>query len=321
MGSSNFDIFDVTSDDIKDSNHAVSDTNLYKISPENGRNGTYNSIIRFVPFWKEPKKSLLNKWTYFLEDPVSGKKRSVDCPSTENEKSVLRDIFFKLYKSNSIREKELAEKFKRKKTCYSLVDVVKDENKPEYEGKIMVFKFGSKIFDKIQNELAPPLLGSPRKPYDPFTGRPFSLIVTKKGGYTNYDDSYFLDEPWPLKINGKHIEKTQVEADDIINWLKENSPSLEPYLYKKWDEQTQEFVSEVIRNTVPNGALIESTLSGVKTREVVLESSPRSKQSAEKATVSSISIEDDIISSTSLDDDDIKFDDDDDDFYKGLSDD
>ena len=75
MGSSNFDIFDVTSDDIKDSNHAVSDTNLYKISPENGRNGTYNSIIRFVPFWKEPKKSLLNKWTYFLEDPVSGKKR------------------------------------------------------------------------------------------------------------------------------------------------------------------------------------------------------------------------------------------------------
>ena len=119
----------------------------------------------------------------------------------------------------------------------------------------------------------------------------------------------------------RHIEKTQVEADDIINWLKENSPSLEPYLYKKWDEQTQEFVSEVIRNTVPNGALIESTLSGVKTREVVLESSPRSKQSAEKATVSSISIEDDIISSTSIDDDDIKFDDDDDDFYKGLSDD
>ena len=99
MGS-NFDIFDVTSNDIKDANHSVSDNNLYKPSPENGRNGTYNAIIRFVPFWKEPKKSLINKWTYFLEDPVSGKKRTVDCPSTENEKSVLRDMFLKLYKSN-----------------------------------------------------------------------------------------------------------------------------------------------------------------------------------------------------------------------------
>lgn len=51
----NFDIFDVTSDDIKDSNLAVSDSNLYKPSPENGRNGTYNSIIRFVPFGKNLK--------------------------------------------------------------------------------------------------------------------------------------------------------------------------------------------------------------------------------------------------------------------------
>ena len=319
MGS-NFDIFDVTSNDIKDANHSVSDNNLYKPSPENGRNGTYNAIIRFVPFWKEPKKSLINKWTYFLEDPVSGKKRTVDCPSTENEKSVLRDMFFKLYKSNSVREKELAEKFKRKKTCYSLVYVVKDENKPEYEGKIMVFKFGQKIFDKIQNELEPPLLGKPRKPFDPFSGRPFSLIVTKKGGYTNYDDSYFLDEPWPLKINGKHIDKETIEADDIINWLKESSPTLDPYTFKKWDEQTQEFVNEVIRNTVPNGALIESALSQ-KTREVVIESKPKSKPSSEKASASSVSIEDDIVPSSTIDDGDINFDDDDDDFYKGLNDD
>jgi hypothetical protein len=94
---------------------------------------------------------------------------------------------------------------------------------------------------------------------------------------------------------------------------------LNPYTYKKWDEQTQEFVNEVIRNTVPNGALIESALSP-KTREVVIESKPKSKPTSEKTSASSVSIEDDIISSTSIDDDDISFDDDDDDFYKGLND-
>lgn len=318
MGTKNFDIFDVTSDDIKETSAVVSDTNLYKPSPEYGRNGSYNAIIRFIPFWSDAKKSIINKWTYFIEDPISGKKRTVDCPSTVGEKSVLRDLFFKLYKSNSIREKELAEKFKRKKTCYSLVYIVKDENKPELEGKIMVFKFGQKIFDKIQNEMAPPLAGKPRKPFDPFSGRPFSLIVTKKGGYTNYDDSYFLDEPWPLKIDGKHIERESIEPEDIIKWLEQNSPSLEPYVYKKWDEQTHEFVNEVIRNTVPNGALIESTIKP-KTREVVIESSPSKKANVEKASASSISIEDDI-STSSIIDDDIDFDDDDDDFYKGLND-
>jgi len=319
MGTTSFDIFDVTSDDIKDTNVVLSDSNLYKPSPENGRNGTYNSIIRFIPFWSDAKKSIVNKYTYFLEDPISGKKRTVDCPSSINEKSVLRDLFFKLYKSNSIREKELSEKFKRKKTCYSLVYIVKDENKPELEGKIMVFKFGQKIFDKIQNELEPPLLGKPRKPFDPFMGRPFSLIVTKKGGYTNYDDSYFLDEPWPLKINGEHITKDNIEPETLLNWLKEHSPSLEPYVYKKWDDQTQEFVNEFIRNTVPNGALIESALSS-KSREVVVDSKPAVKSKVEKASASSLTIEDDI-STTSISDDDIDFDDDDDDFYKGLSDD
>jgi hypothetical protein len=316
----NFDIFDVSSDDIKETTPVVSDSNLYKPSPENGRNGSYNSIVRFIPLWSDAKKSIINKWTYFLEDPVSGKKRTVDCPSTVNEKSVLRDMFFKLYKSNSVREKELAEKFKRKKSCYSLVYIVKDENKPELEGKIMIFKFGQKIFDKIQNEMEPPLLGKPRKPFDPFMGRPFSLIVTKKGGYTNYDDSYFLDEPWPLKINGQHIDKDNIEPETLLNWLKENSPSLDQYVYKKWDEQTHEFVTDVIRNTVPNGALIESALSS-KTREVVIEPKPSSsKPPVEKASASSVSIEDDI-TPTSIIDDDINFDDDDDDFYKGLSDD
>jgi hypothetical protein len=90
-------------------------------------------------------------------------------------------------------------------------------------------------------------------------------------------------------------------------------------VYKKWDDQTQEFVNEFILNTVPNGALIESALSS-KSREVVVDSKPAVKSKVEKASASSLTIEDDI-STTSIIDDDIDFDDDDDDFYKGLSDD
>jgi NADH:ubiquinone oxidoreductase subunit len=292
---------------------------LFKPSPETGRNGTYNAIIRFVPWHKDSKKSLITKWSVFLEEPISGKKRSVDCPSSINEKSVLKDVFFKLFKSNSVREKELAEKFKRKKTCYSLVYIVKDENAPENEGKLMVFKFGTKIYDKITNEMAPPVLstGRQRKPFDLFIGRPFSLIVTKKGGYTNYDDSYFLDEPWPLRINGKEISKETTDPADILNWLKDNSPNLDAYQFKEWDDQTREFVNEVIKNTVPNGSLIGSISPA--TREVKLDTpaTPSKKSQTVKAEAKSIDIEEDITTLDS-DDSDVLFDDDDDDFYAGL---
>lgn len=315
MSKSGFDIFDFSTEDIKDASVSSLDQDLYKPTPENGRNGSYSSIIRFIPWWKDSKNSIVKKWTVFLEDPVSGKKRTLDCPSTVNEKSVLRDMFFKLYKSNSVREKELAEKFKRKRACYSLVYIIKDENRPELEGKIMILRFGQKILDKIINEMAPPLGGRPRKPFDPFAGRPFSLIVTKKGGYANYDDSYFLDEAWPLRINGEEIDRDETKPEEIIKWLETSSPNLETHYYKKWDEQTTEFVNEAIKNTVPNGRIIEETISTSKSKPA---STTEKKVSSKSVDSSAISIEEDIVTSS---DNDINFDDDDDDFYKGLEDD
>ena len=315
MSKSGFDIFDFSTEDIKDASVSSLDQDLYKPTPENGRNGSYSSIIRFIPWWKDSKNSIVKKWTVFLEDPVSGKKRTLDCPSTVNEKSVLRDMFFKLYKSNSVREKELAEKFKRKRACYSLVYIIKDENRPELEGKIMILRFGQKILDKIINEMAPPLGGRPRKPFDPFAARPFSLIVTKKGGYANYDDSYFLDEAWPLRINGEEIDRDETKPEEIIKWLETSSPNLETHYYKKWDEQTTEFVNEAIKNTVPNGRIIEETISASKSKPA---STTEKKVSSKSVDSSAISIEEDIVTSS---DNDINFDDDDDDFYKGLEDD
>ena len=75
MIKSGFDIFDFSTEDIKDAKSVGSlDLDLYKPSPENGRNGSYSSIIRFIPWWKDSKNSIVKKWTVFLEDTISGKK-------------------------------------------------------------------------------------------------------------------------------------------------------------------------------------------------------------------------------------------------------
>lgn len=321
MSKSNFDMFDVSIENIKDQSTSMIDQDLYKPSPENGRNGTYSSIIRFIPWHGDVQNSLVKKWTIFLEDPVSGKKKTVDCPSTNNEKSIFRELFFKYYNSNSVREKELSEKFKRKRNCYSLVYIIEDKNRPELEGKIMVFKFGQKILERIQDEMTPKLGGRARKPFDPISGRPFSLVVTKKGGYANYDTSTFLDEPWPLMINGKQIDSDSTEPEDIMNWLKANSPDLSKYSYKKWDDQTTEFVNEAIRNIVPNGKVIEEVMNSAKSKSSSVSDEPVSKSSPSvtKTSAKSLNIEEDITDSTESDEE-INFDDDDDDFYSGLND-
>lgn len=323
MSKSNFDMFDVSIENIKDQSTSMIDQDLYKPSPENGRNGTYSSIIRFIPWHGDVQNSLVKKWTIFLEDPVSGKKKTVDCPSTNNEKSIFRDLFFKYYNSNSVREKELSEKFKRKRNCYSLVYIIEDKNRPELEGKIMVFKFGQKILERIQDEMTPKLGGRARKPFDPISGRPFSLVVTKKGGYANYDNSSFLDEPWPLMINGKQIDSDSTEPEDIMNWLKTNSPDLSKYTYKKWDDQTTEFVNEAIRNIVPNGKVIEEVMNLSKSKPSAdSNESSVSKPSSNvtKTSAKSLNIEEDITTDSKDLDDEINFDDDDDDFYSGLND-
>lgn len=322
MSKSNFDMFDVSIENIKDQSTSMIDQDLYKPSPENGRNGTYSSIIRFIPWHGDVQNSLVKKWTIFLEDPVSGKKKTVDCPSTNNEKSIFRDLFFKYYNSNSVREKELSEKFKRKRNCYSLVYIIEDKNRPELEGKIMVFKFGQKILERIQDEMTPKLGGRARKPFDPITGRPFSLVVTKKGGYANYDTSTFLDEPWPLMINGKQIDSDSTEPEDIMNWLKANSPDLSKYSYKKWDDQTTEFVNDAIRNIVPNGKVIEEVMNSARSKSSSVSDEPsvtKSSPSVTKTSAKSLNIEEDITDSTESDEE-INFDDDDDDFYSGLND-
>ena len=322
MSKSNFDMFDVSIENIKDQSTSMIDQDLYKPSPENGRNGIYSSIIRFIPWHGDVLNSLLKKWTIFLEDPVSGKKKTVDCPSTNNEKSIFRDLFFKYWNSNSVREKELSEKFKRKRNCYSLVYIIEDKNRPELEGKTMIFKFGQKILERIQNEMEPRVGGKARKPFDPFSGRPFQLVVSKKGGYANYDTSTFLDEPWPLMINGKQIDSGSTEPEDIMIWLKANSPDLSKYSYKKWDDQTTEFVNEAIKNIVPNGKVIEDVMNSARSKSSSVSdeaSVSKSSASVTKTSAKSLNIEEDITDSNESEKE-INFDDDDDDFYSGLND-
>lgn len=234
---------------------------LYKPDPDNGREGVYKALIRFLPWHKNANNSKIRKYYVWVNDPIDGA-FSVDCPSTVGKKSILKDTYWRLKNSTSAAEQAQAENFSRAENFYSLVQIVKDANAPELEGKIMVFKFGKKINDKIE-ALLKPAYGAPCNPYDLFEGKLFALNVTKKQKWPNYDTCDFVGDKGAIILPGAQepIQKTKEDMERVLNWLRESSPDLSAYEYKEWTDETHNKVIKAINNILPQGKMTEEILN------------------------------------------------------------
>ena len=70
--------------------------------------------------------------------------------------------------------------------------VVKDPARPELEGKVMLYKFGKKIFDKLNESMNPAFEDEEAiNPFDFWEGADFKLKIRQVEGFRNYDKSEF----------------------------------------------------------------------------------------------------------------------------------
>jgi hypothetical protein len=225
-------------------------TEEYNPTSDKGKGGTYQSIIRFIPWHQDPKHgSIQEKWVSYLIDPITQRGKYVDCPSSIGKPSPLSDIYWKLKKNESVQMQKLAQSFSRRHSYASLVQIIRDENAPELEGKIMVYRYGVKIWEKINAELKP-VIGDAHDPFDIIQGKAFALVISKVSGYNNYDQSKFVDKRIPLCIpneSGKLIPiNSSSDKKVVFEWVKTNSPDLSKYSYKEWDQETFDYVNHVI---------------------------------------------------------------------------
>jgi hypothetical protein len=225
--------------------------NEFKPSADSGKNGIYQAIVRFVPWHEDPKfGSIKEKWVSYLIDPITDKGKYVDCPSSVGKPSVLQDMYWKLKKSENVLEQEKAKIFSRKHSFASVVQIIKDENNPENEGKLLVWRYGVKIYDKIMAELKP-MIGDKHDPFHVFDGKAFAVVVTKVSGYNNYDQSKFVDKKIPLMVPNTEGKLTPITPKDdmekVFGWVKENSPELNKYDFKEWDTEMYDYVNHVIQ--------------------------------------------------------------------------
>lgn len=260
----NFDIFNLGIDNFKNEETPVSKALEYKTDPKLSKDSIYRSIVRFVPNIKNPKKSIIKKYSYWLglED---GEGFYIDCPSSIKEPSIIQDTFWKLYKSESAFDKKQAEHIKRKEYYYSYVEIVKDPQRPELEGTIQVFRYPKavkKLIDaQIQPEATEIEMGAePTNIFDFFNGKDFSLKVTIKGGYWNYEECKFAPTSSPISIKGVKMDNN-AESRNVILALYEGVQDLDDFDFKPWNDEQRERVHKFLSELTGNPGLSYNSIS------------------------------------------------------------
>lgn len=276
MENKNFDIFNLSLDDFKTEEKPKSGQDIYKTDPKLSKDSIYRAIIRFIPNVKNPKKSFVKKFSYWLEDSA-GNGFYVDCPSSIGEKSIIQDTFWKLYKSESAFDKKQAEKIKRKEYYYSLVYIVKDPQRPEMENSVQILRYPRAVKKLIDAQIQPDVtdleMGTePTNVFDFFEGKDFSLKVTMKGGYWNYDECKFATAKTPISLSGAKMENN-AESRKMIMSVYESVADIEQYEFKPWEDELRNRVHSVLGEITGNpgkafDAVVNQPTSTVTKKEI-----------------------------------------------------
>jgi hypothetical protein len=252
-----FNIFSIGVEDIDTHEQEASTASniMYKPTADDGKDGTYKALLRFVPNIENPRNSLVKKYVNWLTGP-DGDSKLVDSPTSIGEHCPVSDAFFRLRKSESAVDRKASDKLKRREQYVSLVKIIKDPQQPELEGTYKVFKFGYKIKEKVDAELKP-TFGDPTQVFDLFEGKNFELVITRQNDYNNYDKSKFSSSKSALMIGEKAAERNK-EDMAVIKAELEGAPSLKSFEYQPWSEETRNFVNSVIKMYLNPGDAMDS---------------------------------------------------------------
>lgn len=165
-----------------------SDERLWKLECDKANNGY--AVIRFLPAPDGEDLPFVKVYSHAFQGP--GGWLIDSCATTLNQKCPVCEHNSGLWNSGMDSNKEVARKQKRKLTYMSNIYVVKDPANPENEGKVFLFKYGKKIFDKLTEAMQPEFEDeTPIDPFDFWTGANFKLKAKNVAGYRNYDSSEF----------------------------------------------------------------------------------------------------------------------------------
>jgi len=219
---------------------AGGDDRLWK--PEMDKSGNGYAVVRFLPAPEGEDLPWVKLYKHAFQGP--GGWYIENSLTTLGQKDPVSELNTTLWNNGTDAGKEEARKQKRKLEYYSNIYVVKDPANPQNEGKVFLYKFGKKIFDKIMGAMQPEFEDEePINPFDFWAGADFKIKIKKVAGYWNYDSSEFA-RPGAL-LDGD---------DDALEalWKKEYSLQeiVAPDQFKSYDDLKKR-LNMVLGNSAP----------------------------------------------------------------------
>lgn len=203
------------------------DERIWKPTVDKAGNGY--AVIRFLPAMEGQDLPWVRYWDHGFKGPtglwyIENSLTSIGQPDPVGE------LNSKLWNSGIESDKDRARTQKRRLHYVTNILVVSDPSAPQNEGKVFLYQFGKKIFDKIMDVMQPSFADeTPVNPFDFWDGANFKLKIRNVEGYRNYDKSEF-ESPSAL------YESDESKLESVYNQLHTVSDFTDPKNYKSYDE-------------------------------------------------------------------------------------
>ena len=185
------------------------DERLWK--PELDKSGNGYAVLRFLPAVEGEDMPWSKVWNHAFQGPT-GQWYIENSLTTIGKADPVSELNSTYWNTGLESDKEIARKQKRKLQYFSNIYVVSDSKNPHNEGKVFLFRYGKKIFDKLMAAMQPEFEDeSPVNPFDFWQGANFKLKIRKVDGYWNYDKSEF-EAPSAMFDNDGQIEDVWKKA-------------------------------------------------------------------------------------------------------------
>ena len=231
--------------------------------PELDKSGNGYAVIRFLPQPSGETLPWCKIWSHAFNGPGGWYIENSLTTLGPQKKDPVSEYNTELWNSGVEANKDVARKQKRILKYYSNVLVVSDPKHPENEGRVFLYRFGKKIFDKIGEVMDPQFEDeSPMNPFDFWEGANFKLKVRKVDGFWNYDKSEF--EAPSAVLDGDDAKLEEFYDNKLY--------SLTQFLtvdnFKSYDELKEKF------NRVITGSSVSGTVEKFTTKTKPVETAP-----------------------------------------------
>ena len=195
--------------------------------PEVDKSGNGSAIIRFLPAPEGEDMPWAQVWSHGFKGP--GGWYIENSLTTIGKQDPVSEYNSTLWNNGTDAGKEQARDQKRRLSYYSNIYVVKDDANPQNEGKVFLFRYGKKIFDKLKDVMNPEFEDDERfNPFDFWEGANFRLRIRNVDGYRNYDKSSF-DSPSVFMEDEDELEGIWKQEYSLAELIDEKN-------FKSYDE-------------------------------------------------------------------------------------